>query len=281
MDMMPESTRAVAAIMTSNPLLLNPDDSLEQAEAVMRVAHARHWPVAREHALVGMVSLRDLLTAQRPDAEEERFAHWLNLKTCHVMTHAPAVIHCGGTVAAAAILMHRHRVSSLPVVEGDRLVGLLTLDHLVEHAVAMLDEEGIENDDEAPVSRLMTSAPIATVQVLERVDEAQAIMRQYSVRHLPVMNGDRLIGVLSERDILDVLRNSLENPSGIVVGEVMSHAPETTAPSDAAADAGRTLMRKHMGVLPVISARHLCGVISKSDFLRYLISQGTAARSSS
>jgi CBS domain-containing protein len=263
----------VSGLMTSNPLLLNPEDSLEQAEAVMRVAHARHWPVAREHDLVGMVSLRDLLTAQRPDAEEERYEHWLTLKTGHVMTHTPAVIHASDPIVSAAIMMHRHRVSSLPVVDGNRLIGLVQLDHLVEHAVNLLDEAAADGED-AQVARLMTCAPLATVQVLERLDEAQAIMRQYSVRHLPVMNGERLIGVLSERDILDVLRTSLELPSGIVVGEVMTHCPEITQPDCPAGDAGRLLMNKHLGVLPVCSGRSLCGVISKSDFLRYLISVG-------
>jgi len=258
--------------MTSHPLLLSPEDPLEDAEAVMRVAHTRHWPVARAEALVGVVSLRDLLTAQRPDAEEERFEHWINLKTGHVMVRAPAVAHADESVAQAAVLMHRHRMSLLPVVDGRRLLGLVTLDQVVEHAVALLEAEEQVTGQPRPIAHLMTPAPLASVQVLQRVADAQAVMRLYAVRHVPVLNGDRLIGVLSERDILDVLRNSLELPSGIVVGEIMSQSPESTAPDQPASEAGRTLVRRHLGMLPVLEERQLCGVLTKSDFLRSLIS---------
>jgi CBS domain-containing protein len=261
----------LSTIMTSNPLVLTPEDTLERAEAVMRVAHARHWPVARERALVGVVSLRDLLEVQRPDAPEERLEHWVRLKTGHVMTQARVVAHPDDDLLHAAVQMHRHRLSCLPVIEHQRLVGLVTLDHMVEQAVALIEEAERDTGRTQTVAQVMTADPLATVQVLERIDEAQSTMRQYGVRHLPVLNGDRLIGVLSEGDILDVLRNSLEDASGIVVGEVMTQAPETTIPEAAAADAARELMHKQIGVLPVLSQRRLVGVLAKSDFLRYII----------
>jgi len=70
------------------------------------------------------------------------------------------------------------------------------------------------------------------------------------------------------------MRTSSEPASAIVVAEIMTMDPITTPPDFTAESAGRLLLDKHVGALPVLRNGRLVGVVSKRDFLGYLISLG-------
>jgi CBS domain-containing protein len=106
----------------------------------------------------------------------------------------------------AAEIMAERAVSSLPVIAGEELVGIVTERDLVQRLLA-----GGRDADATPVaqvmsSNLVTAAPDATY------DEALARMARHHVRHLLVVTGDRLEGVVSLRDLLlvDALEKSVE-----------------------------------------------------------------------
>jgi acetoin utilization protein AcuB len=265
-------SQTVGALMSTAPMLINPDDPLDQAESVMRGTGARHWPVVRDRAFVGMLSLRDLLGVRVTLGETVNSPR----RAGELMSRSRLTAHPDDDVVSTAAVMNRHRLWCLPVVSGDELVGVVTLNHFVEHAIGMLREEERELGLPPTVARLMTYAPLGTVGLLERVDVAQALMRAYQIRHLLVMRGARLIGVLSERDILEVLRSSLEPASAILVGEIMTSAIATTTPEDEAAEAASTLIDRNIGALPVVRRGRVIGILCKSDLLRYVIAMGPA-----
>jgi CBS domain-containing protein len=67
----------------------------------------------------------------------------------------------------------------------------------------------------------------------------------------------------------------LDPPSAILVGEVMTRDPQTTTPEEPAWFAGRALVESHIGALPVLHTGRLIGILSKADFLSYLLSIGS------
>jgi CBS domain-containing protein len=261
--MTPGMASTIATLMTEGPMLINPDDPLELAESVMQALHARHWPVVRDRSLLGILSLRDLLAVARDDHP--------HLTAGQFMTVASIAAHPNDNLSSAAALMNHHRLWCLPVVDDGELVGIVTLNHFVEHAAMMLREEEYEFRLAPTVSRLMTPAPLGAIQVRERVDVAQALMRRHDVRHLLVMKEERLMGMLSERDILEVLRSRAEPAWAIRTGEIMTSALETTTPEADAAEAGILLVRRNIGALPVLRDGRVMGILCKSDFLRYVI----------
>src|SRR5207245_4589719 len=108
---------------------------------------------------------------------------------------------------------------------------------------------------------------------------AQLLMHYEQCRHLPVLAGARLIGMVSDRDILAALRSSLErlsraerrkDESGIEIAEIMTPAPATTTAAVEAAAAGETLLARRIGALPVIDGETLAGILTESDFLAYV-----------
>ena len=94
-----------------------------------------------------------------------------------------------------AVHMRDHQVGSLMVVEEDELVGILTERDIVQ-AIA----EG-RSPALTTVGECMTRDP-ATAHPDMPADEAALIMLQREVRHLPVVNGRRLVGMISARDLL-------------------------------------------------------------------------------
>jgi CBS domain-containing protein len=102
----------------------------------------------------------------------------------------------GESVSAVAARLAEKRIGALPVVEGDRIVGIFSerdvIYGLAKHGAAMLDKQ---------VGEVMT-APAITVMADTPVLSALSLMTRRRIRHLPVADGDRLIGFVSIGDLV-------------------------------------------------------------------------------
>jgi citrate synthase len=101
------------------------------------------------------------------------------------------------TVAAAAAMMSDSRVGSVVVVDGERPIGILTERDLVRLAAAGPSTES------AKVAEWMTPEPDCA-EPGASVQEALASLSDHGYRHIPVVDGDRLRGVVSMRDLMRV-----------------------------------------------------------------------------
>jgi CBS domain-containing protein len=95
----------------------------------------------------------------------------------------------------AADRMSWHQIGALPVFEGQHLVGIIT-----ERDLTAALAEGADPQS-TPVADYMTPAPEVLRPDSELADAAH-VMLELGVRHLPIMRGERLVGVLSMRDLL-------------------------------------------------------------------------------
>ncbi len=142
--------------MTPDPVSVPADATLGDALRVMRARRVRHLPVLEGGEVVGMISDRDLrLAMPSPLGMEspEDVAAVESTPVAGVM--APGAITVGpfDTVEDAAVMMRRHRVGSLPVVDAaGRLLGILTETDILQAFVEMLTASG-------PSSRLEISLP--------------------------------------------------------------------------------------------------------------------------
>ena len=97
-------------------------------------------------------------------------------------------------VGAARERMDELHISAVPVVNSDgALVGILTATDLVT-----------DYDDVLPVARIMTS-PVHTIRPGAKAAEAAHLMRKHGHHHLVVVEGDRVVGILSSLDLLRVI----------------------------------------------------------------------------
>ncbi len=98
------------------------------------------------------------------------------------------------TVAEAATVMGERRIGSALVMDGDRLLGIFTERDIVRALGQHFDAAGHE------VAEWMTPDPVS-VSPGTPVDDALKLMLDRGFRHLPVAEGDRVMGVVSMRDL--------------------------------------------------------------------------------
>jgi CBS domain-containing protein len=120
----------VRDIMPDQMVTISESDTLSTVEDIMTLGGVRHMPVVHGGKLVGVVSQRDLLRASLSnlsgfDAGERRaFLHGVEI--ARVMSTPPIVIHPDASVQEAARVMAERKIGCLPVVEDDRLLGIVT-----------------------------------------------------------------------------------------------------------------------------------------------------------
>jgi acetoin utilization protein AcuB len=117
---------------------------------------------------------------------------------------------------------------------------------------------------------------VLTVEPETSVAEAWGICRERNIRHLPVMEGGRMVGLVSDRDLREVSprRASFdeENTLGWVrVREIMSTDLITIHPLDTIEHAAREIYEHKINCLPVVAEGELVGIITSSDLMRTLI----------
>ncbi len=117
-----------------------------------------------------------------------------------VMTSGPTSIASDAMVVEAARRMMSEDVGSLPVVDGDELVGMVTDRDVVLHVVAKdLDPSKV------PVSDVCSETPV-TAEADEPLDDALRRMATEQVRRLPVVMDGRLVGILAQADVARTAR---------------------------------------------------------------------------
>jgi signal-transduction protein with cAMP-binding, CBS, and nucleotidyltransferase domain len=124
------------------------------------------------------------------------------------MTQAAVIDQPDDTIAEAARKMWDQQTGSLLVMDGEDLVGIIT-----ERDVLKAAATGAPMDV-TRISQVM-SKDLVTVGPGTSLREAAKVMADRWIRHLPVLDGGRLVGILSQRDLAGVLAGALNEPEAL------------------------------------------------------------------
>jgi CBS-domain-containing membrane protein len=126
------------------------------------------------------------------------------------------------------------------------------------------------------VSQMMTT-DVVSVEETDYLSNLLESLQALRFRHLPVTDGNRLIGLLTERDLLrlsasNLLPHRMQQDQALFerfrVRDVMQRDVVTITPETPVTDAGKLLLDKRLGCLPVVNAANeLVGIITSSDFV--------------
>ncbi|HNQ85110.1 MAG TPA: CBS domain-containing protein [Deltaproteobacteria bacterium] len=135
----------VKDLMTTNVVTIRTVDTLREAIRMMSAGRFRRIPVVREGTLVGIVTDRDIRQAlNSPVVIRERSADEYLLDSVTVgssMTNNPLTTSPEDDILKAAEIMERNKIGGLPVVDGGRLVGIITISDLMNYLIRHLRGE--------------------------------------------------------------------------------------------------------------------------------------------
>ena len=130
------------------------------------------------------------------------------MRVSEIMTSAAVTDQADDTLAAAARKMWEQQTGSLLVVDGEDLVGIVT-----ERDVLKAAANGLSMD-ETRISQVMTK-DLVTVGPGTSLRDAAKLMAERWIRHLPVLDEGKLVGILSQRDLAGVLAGALNEPEAL------------------------------------------------------------------
>jgi acetoin utilization protein AcuB len=269
----------VKDIMQTAVTTVTPETRVSAAYQRMTMpdARIRHLPVVTdERILVGILTDRDVRQAVASDAPpmaEHELLYLLD-KLCvrDIMTPQVVSVHGITPVAEAGQIFLQKKFGCLPVVRDNHtLAGMLTVTDLLRVYIAQSDAERQVGVDSMMQTRLITATPAMALAKVQRM------MRHNNIRHVPVVSGKRLVGMITDRDI----REALPSPATTLTRGEIAYQLQTTplktcmttdvvwiSPAMTMGDATRVLLQHKIGCLPVVDHGTLVGIVTDIDCLR-------------
>lgn len=259
--------------------------SRDEILKVLKNKHISGVPVIKDSKVVGIVTRTNLL--QNP--EEEQLAL--------LMTRNPITISPGSALQTAAHLLLEHRIRRLPVVDEDKLVGLVTVADVVATIADMNIDIPIKDYVEKDVVAIYNETPLPVVA---------RIMELAGVKAVPVLDANlELVGIISDRDVISasIIEDSVEMSNmsagldddawtwesmrdtmsiyysvsrikvpNMIASDIMISEPITATYIASVSDCARKMKRNRIDQIPIINSnRKLQGLLRDHDLLKPLV----------
>ena len=136
----------------------------------------------------------------------------------------------------------------------------------------------MKNGKAGVVREIMMGSPV-TLKPEDTLDLANDVISLGRIRHIPVADGGRLVGIITERDLIGAAASQLfglkqKSKSAllksVLLKDVMKKRVMTVAPETPIKDVAHLMANKKIGCLPVISEGLLVGLVTTTDILRYV-----------
>lgn len=132
-----------------------------------------------------------------------------------------------------------------------------------------------------PISHIMTKSVI-TVNQNDDLKKVVEKLKSNSIRHIPVVNGKEVVGIISRTDINRLTFGALfEGQEGadeaildmLTISQVMTCKPKTVTPDVIIRDLAAIFVKEEFHALPVVDHGELKGIVTTTDVLRYFLEQ--------
>ncbi len=136
----------------------------------------------------------------------------------------------------------------------------------------------MKSDEETKVQDIMTRNP-HTLEADDVLDLADDLMTMARIRHIPILSGGKLVGIVSQRDLFFSAlvktlglkqREQKDLMRTIRARELMSRPVITISPGASVKEAARLMGENKIGCLPVVKGKQFVGIVTETDILRYV-----------
>lgn len=137
-------------------------------------------------------------------------------------------------------------------------------------------------DKHVPVSEIMTKNLIK-LHLQDELSQAEALFKKHHIRHLPVVEGEHIVGMLSYNDLMRISFVDATDDDGesvettvydmFSIEHVMTKKVVSISPDTSIREVAEIFTQKEFHALPVVSHDNLVGIVTTTDIIRYLLAQ--------
>lgn len=252
-------------IRRSEPIRLLRDDSVFAAARLMRQNHVGAVLVMQGDRLEGIFTERDLSHRVIACGLEPA-----DTAVSTVMTPEPATIATGDTVMATLDLMEGHNYRHLPVTDAAGLFGVVAARDVVracrEQLESVLEDMSVPPAPHLqPVGEVFPERDLVQAGPGSSVREAADAMARNGVGAVLVMAADRLLGILTERDIAFRVVSEALDPAATSLDAVMTPDPVTAPPAERQDDLLSRMVDAGFRHMPLVDGTRVTNVVSIRD----------------
>ena len=244
----------VKDVMNKNVITISPDETMISAAKSMSENNVSCIVVSDNGSVVGILTEKDFLAriaGKNGNSDRTAVAETMS---CPVNSISPDV-----SILDASRIMEAKHIKRLPILAGKQLVGIVTQTDLTR----ALTSYGMWKDVVEIMSRDM-----AVIQTKATIAEAAEIMRSRNISCIAVLEGRKVEGIITERDILRKVIVFQKDANLTKAEEVMSSPVITIPTSYPVFSACRTMDKIHVRRLLVMEDEQLCGIVTQTDIFR-------------
>ena len=134
----------------------------------------------------------------------------------------------------------------------------------------------------APISMIMTK-DVITLNKTDRLDTAELLFKRHKIRHIPIVEANKIIGMLSYTDLLRLSfadMTDIDNDSSdttvygmLTIEQVMKQNVVSVSSTKSIKEVAEILAVQEFHALPVVDKNDLKGIVTTTDLIKYLIAQ--------
>lgn len=244
----------VKDMMTEEVITISSEETGSSAAKAMSDNGVSCIVVENNGDIVGIITVKDFLS---------RIANknwdWDRMAVREIMSSPVECVSPDLPVLNAITIMEAKRIKRLPVVDKKRLVGIVVQTDMIRSLTTYC----IWKD----IAQIM-NCTLAVVQTKATVEEAVRIMNFHDISCAIVLEGDKIRGIITERDVLRRVIASQIDPAQIQIEKVMTSPVVTIPPHHSVFSAYKIMDEKHIHRLVVMDNGQLCGIVTQTDILR-------------
>jgi CBS domain-containing protein len=249
-------TLPVERVMSRDVVAVRSDTTVQEAARIMSEDRLSCLPVVDNGVFRGILrqqdALRDL-SAMNGQGPAPTVGQRMRLD---VRTVGPETL-----LLDAAHMMEATRVKWLPVFRETELVGIVSQSDVTRALTSVVRM--------TEVAEIM-SMDVTTVDAQATVAETAQLMERKHLSCIVASHGNRVCGILTEKDLLGRIVAPAKDPNSVRVAEIMSSPVVSVGPSHSLFSACSMMNRRHIHRLVVMDDDQLCGIITHTDILQAL-----------
>jgi len=258
----------VLSIMSRKVYTIPKKSNVDEALRIMFKKNISRLIIVENDYPVGIVTIRDIM--DRLGSSRLKNLPPSRIRISTVMSENLITITPDADVKEAVNIMLERNISGIPVVEREKLVGILTKTDLIKL---------LRNEERVSISPVFQKINF-TVTPLTRIVHIKRLFHNYNLKLVPVSEENKLVGLVTERDLAKAfygIRSTVEDPykmdvrvRSLIAEDIMIQNPPYVEQTTSVGEAVNMMLQNKLPGLPVVSEFTPIGVIQKGHLLTFL-----------